>query len=109
MDEVDKLTFYLNELEKLHLSLEDICKFSEEQKRVYNELLLKLKEYNELAERKSKVIPNINNKKGEALEKLVSYLLEISGGIFYVHTNIRTETNQIDQFIKLNSKGKIFT
>lgn len=105
-NEVDKLTFLLEELEELKLSLEDICKLTEEQSKIYNELLSELKKYNEIAKSKSEFIPNINNKKGEALEKLVTYLLEISGGIFEVYENIKTETNQIDQFVKLNSKGK---
>ena len=44
--------------------------------------------------------------KGDSLEKLVSYLLEISGDIFTVERNIKTNTNEIDQFITLKPKGK---
>ena len=43
----------------------------------------------------------------EALEKLVSYLLTISGNIFYVDRNLRTSTNEIDQLVSLTPKGKI--
>ena len=50
---------------------------------------------------------NLHNLKGEALEELVSYLITISGGIFYVDRNLRTSTNEIDQIVSLTPKGKI--
>lgn len=82
-----------------------ICELTEEQLEEYKSLLLEVKKYNKISEEDSKH-PNIKNLKGKALEKLVTYLLKISGGIFEVYEDIRTGTNQIDQFVKLNLTGK---
>jgi hypothetical protein len=43
---------------------------------------------------------------GKALENLVSYLLEKSG-IFEIYENIRSSTNEIDQLLMLNFRGKM--
>ena len=48
-----------------------------------------------------------NEVKGTALEDLVSYLLMISGNIFTVVRNVKTHTNEIDQIVELNAKGKV--
>jgi hypothetical protein len=45
--------------------------------------------------------------KGESLEKIVRFLLEKSA-VFNVHKNIRTSSNEIDQLIILNAKGRKF-
>ena len=44
--------------------------------------------------------------RGEKLEEIVTYLLQISGNLFEVIQNVRTETNEVDQVIKLTQAGK---
>lgn len=46
-------------------------------------------------------------KRGEKLEEIVTYLIQISGGLFKVIRNIRTETNEVDQILTLTENGKI--
>ena len=79
-------------------STEELCKLSQEQKEHYDELLKHFKEVN--------TQPSSTSEKGNALEKLASYLLEISGNIFKVIRNVRTNSNEIDQVITLNEKGR---
>ena len=82
---------------------EKICQLSDSQKKKYKKLLENFKSLHNNSKKSSK---NSQKLKGEALENLVSYLLEISGGIFRVDRNLRTGTNEIDQMISLNTKGK---
>ena len=86
---------------------ERICQLSAEQKKNYKTLLDKFKQLHEMNFKDKDVPKNLHNLKGEALEKLVVYLLEISGGIFVVDKNLRTATNEIDQVISLSEKGKV--
>lgn len=83
-----------------------ICQLSNKQENTYQELLTEFKALHELVEDEN-APSNLHNQKGEALEKLVSYLLNISGGIFIVDRNLRTSTNEIDQVVSLNEKGKV--
>ncbi len=76
-----------------------ICQLKTEQKKQYNTLLSKLEESHSKSLSKKE--------KGNALENLVNYLLEVSGDLFQVYSNVRTNTNEIDQLIKLKPKGKI--
>lgn len=46
-------------------------------------------------------------KKGEVLEDIVGFLLKKSS-VFEVHQNLRNSTNEIDQLLILNAKGKVF-
>lgn len=46
--------------------------------------------------------------KGKALEDIVSFLIE-KLGLFNVYKNIRTSSNEIDQLIELNTKGKLLS
>lgn len=85
---------------------EKICELSIEQKNTYQELLTTFKTLHELEDDEN-TSSNLHNLKGEALEKLVSYLLNISGGIFVVDRNLRTSTNEIDQVVSLNEKGRV--
>lgn len=81
-------------------SNETICKLSCEQKVQYEILLNKFKECNSNK--------NIGTKdKGNALEKLVTYLLHISGDLFEIFQNVKTGTNELDQLVGLSPKGKI--
>lgn len=79
---------------------EKICELSMENKEIYSKLLKHFKDSN-LNSSCSK------NEKGKALEDIVSFLLNISGGLFYVARNLRTTTNEIDQLISLTPKGKL--
>ena len=79
-------------------SYKEICKFTDEQKLEYNKLLDRLKETNS---------SNATNKeKGNALEDIATFVLN-SGNIFEIYNNIRTSTNELDQLIKSNTRGKI--
>lgn len=76
----------------------NICKIDNDNLEKYKRLL------NELVEESS----NSNDQlRGKKLEVLVTFLLEISGGIFKVVQNVRTSTNEIDQVITLSDTGKI--
>ena len=105
----EELSYALDILE--HISdayrYEKICQLNAEQKKTYKTLLDEFKELHELNFKDEDVPRNLHNLKGEALEKLVVYLLEISGGIFVVKKNLRTATNEIDQVISLSEKGKV--
>lgn len=105
----DRETFNtLNLLDSLSekLSYEKICELSNEQISKYKELLEKFKMINNVDSNKSES-DNVHIEKGKALEDLVSYLMKISGDIFYVDRNLRTSTNEIDQIFSLKTKGKI--
>lgn len=99
----------LNVLENIsnELRYERICQLDDLQKETYAQLLDNFKKLHNVKEQKDTVPANLHNLKGEALEKLVSYLLTISGNIFYVDRNLRTSTNEIDQLVSLRPKGKI--
>ena len=86
---------------------QEICKLSESQKSEYKRLLDEFERLNKITNDSPGAPNNLHNLKGIALEKLVKYLLEISGGIFKVDCNLRTSTNEIDDLITLTSKGKI--
>lgn len=88
-------------------SSQQICKLSQSQKNEYKRLLDEFDRLNKITKNSSDAPNNLHNLKGIALEKLVKYLLEISGGIFKVDCNLRTSTNEIDDLITLTSKGKI--
>ena len=77
-----------------------ICEFTHEQKDNY-ELLL-----NDL-EREQASKTSSTKDKGAALENLVNYLLQCSGDLFEVYNDVRTNTNEIDQIIKLKVKGRM--
>lgn len=87
--------------------LEQICKLSESQKNKYKRLLDEFERLNKITEDSPGAPNNLHNLKGVALEELVKYLLEISGGIFKVDCNLRTSTNEIDDLITLTPTGKI--
>lgn len=105
----DRETFNtLNLLDSVseQLSYEKICESSNEQISKYKELLEKFKMINNVDSNKYES-DNVHIEKGKALEDLVSYLMKISGDIFYVDRNLRTSTNEIDQIFSLKPKGKI--
>lgn len=86
---------------------EMICKMAEADIEKYRELLDHVK----FLERVKKGTPgcpeNLKAEKGRALEELVGFLLRISGNLFLIDRNIRTATNELDQFVSLTPKGKI--
>lgn len=97
MSEELKLTELMQLLGE-QFSYAEICRLSKEQKNHYRTLL--------------DVFQRVNNststtgEKGAALEELVAYLLYISGDLFSVVKNAKTGTNEIDEIIELNSKGR---
>lgn len=95
-----ELLGWLNEIAS-NFSYERICYLGDEQKQKYAELLSVFKDMN------CKGAAVSHSAKGKALEELVTYLLEISGGIFEVVRNLRTSTNEIDQLVSLNTSGRV--
>ncbi|WP_407545322.1 acetylglutamate semialdehyde dehydrogenase [Priestia sp. HNGD-A6] len=88
----------------------EITRLDDKEKSKYRELLTHLKRvHEEDKEAKKKKIksPYTTNDKGKALEELVSFLLEKSS-VFEVYQNIRNSTNEVDQLLILNHKGKKF-
>ena len=79
-------------------SYEELCKLYDPQKRHYSELLDHFVFVNSRT--------TGSREKGAALEELVAYLLEISGNVFEIVKNVHTSTNEIDEIVKLNSKGR---
>jgi len=81
------------------LTYNEICKLDEEQRQQYASLLDRFQQVNNCG-----ATPK---EKGDALEELVAFLLNASGGIFKVSKNVRTSTNEIDEIIELKGNGKI--
>ena len=81
-----------------NLKYEKICSFSSELKKEYNLLLNRLIDTNS-SEASTK-------EKGTALEEISFFLLKNSG-IFDVYGNVRTSTNELDQLVRVNEKGKL--
>lgn len=97
MDDIDNIVSAFKNLGN-ELSYEKICQFTDEQKEEYKVLLSKLEKSNS---------SNLSaSEKGKALEDIATFVLK-SGDIFEVYNNIRTSTNELDQLVKPNSKGKI--
>ncbi len=99
----------LNVLENIsdELRYDRICQLDDLQKEKYARLLDEFKKLHDEKSQSDNAPADLHNMKGKALEELVSYLLTISGGIFYVDRNLRTSTNEIDQIVSLTPKGKI--
>lgn len=104
-----ELSKALNILDSIsdELRFEKICQLNDLQKSTYKDLLNEFKRLHRLSTATNNPPKNLHNLKGAALEKLVAYLLTISGGIFYVDKNLRTSTNEIDQIVSLTPKGNI--
>ena len=79
-------------------SYNELCKLSPDQMQTYKALLETFKEVHRQGSSATTA------EKGSALEKLVTYLLRISGGIFTVKQNVKTGSSESDQVIKLNEK-----
>lgn len=47
-----------------------------------------------------------NKIKGKALEELVSYMFEATGGYFEIYNNIRNGANEVDLFVCFSNKGR---
>lgn len=89
----------LLEMSPTQLNYNEICKLDEEQRQQYASLLERFQQANNC---------NATTKeKGDALEELVAFLLNASGGIFRVSKNVRTATNEIDEIIELEGIGKV--
>ena len=99
INETPTLTELMGEISSM-FSYDEICKMSDEQKQEYDRLLTHFKDVNGRNSLASK------EEKGKSLENLVDYLLKISGNIFRVVRNVRTNTNEIDQIVELNQSGK---
>jgi len=88
----------------------EITRLDTEEKLEYKKLLAHLKKVHEKDQdaKKKKIKSQYSTTdKGKALEELVSFLLEKSS-VFEVHENIRNSTNEIDQLLILNHKGRKF-
>lgn len=97
MADIDNLMTMFDSIAN-NLKYEKICEFSQEQKEEYELLLddfIKINSSN-----------YTTKEKGEVLEKIASFVLETSN-IFDIYDNIRTTTNELDQLVRLNVKGKL--
>lgn len=93
---------YFEELFKeIDKGFNTITNMNETDKNIYNKMLLELKEVNFKRKKFS------NDQKKKALEDIVSFILETSG-VFEVHRDIHTSSNEIDQLVRLNEKGTYF-
>jgi hypothetical protein len=92
----------LKEMDEEELKFQIITTFSQEEKNEYDALLSELKRVH----RKGAKISTVD--KGNALENIVTFLFE-TAAVFEVLQNVHTSTNEIDQLITLNSRGKEFT
>lgn len=81
-----------------NLKYEKICEISQEQKKEYELLLDDFIKINS-SDRTTK-------EKGDVLEKIANFVLKTSN-IFDIYDNIRTATNELDQLVRLNVKGKL--
>jgi hypothetical protein len=96
-EEIDKMINMFKSCDEEY-SYKKICEYTTEQKIKYSELLSELKKTNS-----SKCS---TQEKGKALEDIATFVL-YTGGMFDVYQNIRTSTNELDQLVKANCKGKI--
>ena len=85
---------------------QEICKLNDAQKFEYKRLLDEFVRLNKISVGSPNAPKNLRNLKGAALEDLVKYLFQISGGIFKVNRNLRTSTNEIDDLITLTPTGR---
>lgn len=92
---------------KPNLSYDMICKLSNEQKREYHKRLEIFLKYNSMKKEDAEAPKNLNNLKGKSLEELATYLLKISGDLFVVKQNLRTNTNEIDQIFIPTQNAKV--
>ncbi len=97
MNDVDNALNMFNEIAE-ELKFEKICKFSQEEENEYNLLLKELIKTNSSS--------CTTKEKGEALEKIAAFVLK-TGNIFDIYNNIRTTTNELDQLVRTNVKGKL--
>lgn len=97
MNDVDNALNMFNEIAE-ELRFEKICKFSQEEENEYNLLLKELIKTNSSS--------CTTKEKGEALEKIAAFVLK-TGNIFDIYNNIRTTTNELDQLVRTNVKGKL--
>lgn len=88
------------------LRFSKICEIDQLHMNTYKVLLEEFERLNNISANSINAPKNLHNLKGEALEKLVRFLLKISGNIFTVYSNLRTSTNEIDDLISLTPKGK---
>ncbi|MEY9096273.1 acetylglutamate semialdehyde dehydrogenase [Paenibacillus sp. RC84] len=95
---------YLERLDYKEQAYKELTRLKDSVLNDYKILLDELIEVNSKTEAQGE---NIKSQKGKALENLVTFLIK-STGLFEVHTNIRTDTNEIDQILELSFRGKHF-
>ena len=97
MNDIDNAFNMFNHIAE-QLKFEKICEFSKEQEKEYDLLLKELIKTNSSS--------CTSKEKGEALEKIATFVLR-SGDIFDIYNNVRTTTNELDQLVRTNVKGKL--
>lgn len=96
-DKIDCLTNMLKEV-GTELSYSKLCEFNEQEQKEYNRLLEIFKNTNSS--------DSTTAEKGKALEELASYTIK-TAHIFEIYRNIRTNTNELDQLVKIKDNNKI--
>lgn len=98
MQDQPSLAELLNKIPEL-FNYSELCKMSDEATTTYQTLLDCFQKVNGTQTSRAE--------KGVALEKLVAFLLQISGNVFTVVQNVQTATNEIDELVQLNQKGRV--
>lgn len=93
--------YFLNLFEEVESGYQELTRFNEVEKLEYKILIDRLKEVN------SNRDEFISTEIGDALENVVNFIFEKSS-VFTVVQNIRTSSNEIDQLVILNEKGRYF-
>lgn len=86
--------------------LSEIGRFSDESRTLFQELYDEFNYTGSQSAKRELSSSELKRRKGQALENLASFLLEHSGGLFRIRRNIRTNSNEIDQFCEIANKGK---
>ncbi len=100
---------YFKSIENKKRAFQFLTKMTSDDLEDYKRLLSNFEELNKKTKTQKAAQENGSSSydKGKSLEELVTFLLEKTG-LFEVHTNIRTHTNEIDQLLELSFQGQHF-
>lgn len=92
--------------EELYTCIERIGKLQEEHIAIYRDLYNLCDDMSERSQYANLSKDETRIKKGKCLEELVMLLLTGTGDYYRLYGNMRTTSNEVDCFVKLNEKGK---
>lgn len=96
----DKIDCLINMLKEVgtECSYSKLCEFNDQERKEYNRLLETFKNINSS--------DSTTEEKGRVLEELASYTIE-TAHIFEIYKNIRTNTNELDQLVKIKDSNRV--